>query len=497
MAWDIGKNIFFIFICVIFKLTKNNCISIAPKPRLNQRVIPNQMDVLAHLLFYKLKQGKSLSDACNLVAVEVTEIWKNQRKRVKYLKERRSIVRSLNRLHDEYYVLKKNSNRSTATEIEKRRNFMFKLVSEFDIESENIEQKTKTDATNEAESLISIPSTSSFIPNTPDPDYQPAKRTKRLNSFAISQDLVGALDRAKISNRRASNIILTSASAMGVNLDDVNASYSTFQRQRSRLRERMASEIRDKFLKNNANKRFIIHWDSTLLYNFTDENDVNAKVHRLAIILSNGDEMKLLSIPKIAGGSGKDQFDSVKSNIENWNVKTRIIGMCFDTTSVNTGQNVGTCVLLRSYFDDQLVEFACRHHVHELILKNAFKQSVEKTTTGPTVAMFDRFKSSWNTIQKSIIEPGINNNLIDSSFPSREKHELIEFFNKHLRIQHSRDDHVELLQLAIMFLGSNERFTIRKPGATSRARFMAHAIYALKIYLYRGQFKLTCKLKQF
>lgn len=454
------------------------------------------MDVLAYLLFYKLNRQKSLNVACNLVADEVIQIWNNQRKRVKHLKEKKNIIRTLQHLHDEYYSVKKGSNRTSDTEIKKRFDFTSKLLSEFCIEAEKQMPKKRKSNQDESESILSIPSTSTAIPKTPDPDYQPAcKRTKRVKSFAVIEPLVGALDRAKLSNRRASNIILTAASAMNVDLDNVNASYSTFQRQRSKLREQMANEIREKFLQNDENTKFIIHWDSKMLENFTDDAVALPRVHRLAIILSSGDKMKLLSIPKAAGGTGKDQFDTIKSVIDDWNVKNRIIGMSFDTTAVNTGSNVGTCLLLRGFFDEKIVEFACRHHVHELILKNAFQKAVEVTTSGPTVALFDRFKSNWNTIQKSITEPGINIDLIDASFATREKHELIAFFKDQLRIQHSRDDHVELLQLAMMFLGSNEKFTVRKPGATSRARFMAHAIYALKIFLYRGQFKLTSKLK--
>lgn len=56
-----------------------------------------------------------------------------------------------------------------------------------------------------------------------------------------------------------------------------------------------------------------------------------------------------------------------------------------------------------------------------------------------------------------------------------------------------RDDYCELLELVLIFLGEqipNINLKIRQPGAYHHARWMAKAIYSLKIYLFRNQFKL-------
>ena len=48
------------------------------------------------------------------------------------------------------------------------------------------------------------------------------------------------------------------------------------------------------------------------------------------------------------------------------------------------------------------------------------------------------------------------------------------------------------LQLTIVFLGGKlEKFTFTKPGALHRARWMAKVIYAIKIMLFKSQFKMT------
>jgi len=50
---------------------------------------------------------------------------------------------------------------------------------------------------------------------------------------------------------------------------------------------------------------------------------------------------------------------------------------------------------------------------------------------------------------------------------------------------------MELLQLTVVFLGGEitTGFQFRKPGAYHRARWMAKAIYAMKIWMFRRQFK--------
>ena len=67
------------------------------------------------------------------------------------------------------------------------------------------------------------------------------------------------------------------------------------------------------------------------------------------------------------------------------------------------------------------------------------------------------------------------------------------FCKEKLEVTQPRDDYRELLSLTIIALGGVPAGGIRvsKPGAYHRARWMGKLIYALKIFLFRGQFKLT------
>lgn len=55
----------------------------------------------------------------------------------------------------------------------------------------------------------------------------------------------------------------------------------------------------------------------------------------------------------------------------------------------------------------------------------------------------------------------------------------------------------ELIELILIFHGEcpSDEITIKKPGAIHHARWMAKALYSLKIYLFRDQFHLNIKEK--
>lgn len=435
---------------------------------LNKRKIPTRLDVLSRVLFQTLTLKQDPSTAYNLVADEIIFIWQTQRKRIQYLKEKKDIVQITKRLHQQYYGLLKSSKRTTETEIQKRNTFIAENSHEFDLsimkrESVASASTSKNKSPNEtAASMISSIVSSVGEDNASEFEPPPGKRTKRSKSFVYTNALIGAFDRGKVSNRRASLYVHTIGDSLNTNLDNLNVSYETIRRNRIKIRSIMDKEIREKFSDDSKNKKFVIHWDGKMLENLTNTEITTRNVHRLAIVLSCGKETKLLGIPKIRSGTGESQFFAVNSAIQDWGIKDRIIGMSFDNTSSNTSQQVGACVRLYNELNRNILWLSCRHHMYELVLKQIFYVVVERVTTSPNVAMFDTFKSRWPTLNQTIFEPGINDEKIDSAFQSTEKQELIDFFRKQLQIQQSRGDYTELIQLALLFLGANERFTIKK-----------------------------------
>jgi len=68
--------------------------------------------------------------------------------------------------------------------------------------------------------------------------------------------------------------------------------------------------------------------------------------------------------------------------------------------------------------------------------------------------------------------------------------EMVSFYSGTVGLQQPREDYLELLRLCLIFLGGGSDGTdiqFRAPGAMHHARWMAKAIYALKIVLFQDQ----------
>lgn len=202
-----------------------------------------------------------------------------------------------------------------------------------------------------------------------------------------------------------------------------------------------------------------------------------------------------MGIPKVENKTGKVCAEKVFEHLKAWKISNRIRGMVFDTTATNTGVRLGACIILEQLLNRELLHFACRHHVLELLISNAYTVLVEKTSAAPEILLFKRFAKYWNNIDSSRFSAETEDKLSKFISPNT-KHDLIKFINEEIIVGQKRADYLEFLELSLLFLNERETSTgkkilIRKPGAISRARFMAKLIYGIKIYLFRGQFHLT------
>lgn len=91
----------------------------------------------------------------------------------------------------------------------------------------------------------------------------------------------------------------------------------------------------------------------------------------------------------------------VHDHLVDWEAAEKVVGMCFDTTASNTGCKKGASQWLqKKYLKKKLLNFACRHHVLEIILKGVYITCFGETK-GPGVVIFNRFKNAWSTLDKS------------------------------------------------------------------------------------------------
>jgi hypothetical protein len=162
------------------------------------------------------------------------------------------------------------------------------------------------------------------------------------------------------------------------------------------------------------------------------------KVDRIAVIASGGGVCKLLGAPGICSGSGKAIAEAVIRCVEEWGIKEQLKGLFFDTTASNTGRKSGACTLIEEKMGRELLHLPCRHHIMEIIGSSVFAEC-HKSSVGPNVLIFKRFKLAWKNINKTEYK------VIEEQVGDREG--LIAFCRNQLIITQPRDDYRELLEL--------------------------------------------------
>lgn len=327
---------------------------------------------------------------------------------------------------------------------------------------------------------------SSELSDAEDIANEPANhlQKRKLRSTAVKHnEIISALDRTNTSHRNAAFILSATLQSVGIN--DSSCSKDTIARHRRKLRQKESLEIQQSFQPNEC---LTVHWDGKMLPSLKNKS----KVERLSVSVSSPNLVKLLGIPPLTASTGDAQANAVFKLLEKWNLTEKVRSMCFDTTASNTGIHKGACTLLQKKMNKDLFYFACRHHIAELVVGSAFDVLFEKST-GPNIQLFQKFQNSWDSIEKLNYQNSLKDNRIAKLIPSSNRSQIIKFLKSQLNENHPRDDYKEVLELGLLFLGSNNdsnSITIKAPGAVHRARWMAKIIYALKIYLYRNQFEL-------
>ena len=115
----------------------------------------------------------------------------------------------------------------------------------------------------------------------------------------------------------------------------------------------------------------VVYWDDKLL---VDTEERTQFLDRLAVLLTSteDDSTKLLGVPKLVSGTGKETAEAVNKLLESWDVGTDTVGACFDTTASNTSRFSGARVLIESLLERPILWLACRHHIFEVLPADVF-----------------------------------------------------------------------------------------------------------------------------
>ncbi|KAL4119640.1 hypothetical protein QTP88_012435 [Uroleucon formosanum] len=323
--------------------------------------------------------------------------------------------------------------------------------------------------------------------NVAGPSTKPFRSSRGFEAF-VSEKLAVVLDKCKISDRNAVDLLIATAEALGNNVNKLIINRSSIRSARIEFRKERAKKIRQDYNLTNE-ETVVVHWDGKLLPALTGKGLVD----RLPIVASVNGHEQLLGVPALNTGTGSDQANAVYQTLVEWCLTENVQAFCSDTTASNTGRLNGACVLLEQLLEREIVYLPCRHHIYEIVLKSVFDLKLNGTS-GPDVAIFKRFQLAWVTMDTKMFNSGIENCIVMGSV-NDACDDIIKFSIDLLEENHPRDDYRELLELTVIFLGGilPNGIHFKKPGAIHHARWMAKAIYSLKIYLFREQFRLTVK----
>ena len=303
----------------------------------------------------------------------------------------------------------------------------------------------------------------------------------------MTEKVVSVLDTCQISYRKSVHLISAIAESLGHNNDELILNKSSFHEKRKKIREEMAKKIKILFGYTQI-KAGIVHWDGKII----PDSITCKRIDRLPIIVSSDECEKIIDVPALEDGKGVTIAKAVYKALYDWGLTDSIKALCCDTTAANLGCLNGAAVILEQLLNDSLLYLPCRHHIYEILLAEAFAQKLPGTN-GPNVLLFKRFHDSWEEIDKSKYNNGLTD--IDPNLLGKVD-EVAGFVDTCLKQSLPRDDYKELLLLSKIFLGKScAKVKFYKPGAYHHARWMAKAIYSIKIYLFREQFQLTCREK--
>ena len=328
------------------------------------------------------------------------------------------------------------------------------------------------------------------------------RKEKRKGTVMIEvpRDIVKILaptaSRYDVSSTALSSILLQTVSAGGGDIHSLPLSRRQVERSSNVSISQQASSIKEIFKNIAKNMFFICHFDGKQLLEFT--MGVKSKKERLSVLVSSPDldQPQILGAVPLEGQTGADIFQGVLSLLEEFDITDRVIGLSFDTTASNTGPDQGACYRLEDHLNKALLWLACRRHVMELHIKHVAKVVAKEISgrkpTGPTNTLFKRMQDNWAVMLPMIDMTSLTKfdwKKVEGTLLEDQAEATLQILNQFLKDNtFVREDYKELCQLAVLFLGGPvPNFKFQYPGAYHNARYMAQAIYMLKMNLLMGK----------
>jgi len=253
----------------------------------------------------------------------------------------------------------------------------------------------------------------------------------------------------------------------GVDLDQVKCSLSTAARKLKKANKEFASIAKEdiKAAVNYSQFPCIVHFDGKTLYEINKGKKF--KNERLAVLVNIKGGSCLLGVPALPASTGEDQYNGVMKLLDEFSIKNKVGGLCFDTTSSITGIHKGALTRICNELGRTLLLLACKHHVTELRMVHFWETVTGEKTSGPDNPLFKALKNTFENPEydydpNKIVKfdwQATKETIIESSAADALTYCKAYVFQKDI----VRKDRKELAELVITYL-SETNLKIRKPG---------------------------------
>ncbi|KAG0716102.1 hypothetical protein GWK47_010430 [Chionoecetes opilio] len=377
-------------------------------PTITGAKLPSRGDVLRRFFYAHKEEKKTVQQSAAEAAKEVLDFW--TRARIPTIAET-SVRRKITGLFDEWKILSKSKNNSGVTPAEKQKTFQESLPDLLDI------------AHSDALTLMTIPEDKEFLLAQREKGRRGsmAGLDKKLKESVCRRE--SSLSRSRQQTPKGEEMVelesSSSESSSPANAANTSTSSSDagVASPPKRLRTRGTKSVLSLISSEPLTELGSVAAKPFELWRLRQDDGTCAE--RLAILVTGEGVEKLLGVPKLHSGTGDAAATAVFEALQDWGVQERVVTMCFDTTSANTGAINGACTILQQKIGRPLVSLACRHHVHELVLEKAFSTCLG-SSSGPEITIFSRFKDYWSYINQSAINPPTNEDLPETLVSKRD-----------------------------------------------------------------------------
>jgi len=138
----------------------------------------------------------------------------------------------------------------------------------------------------------------------------PSKPTRAKQNI-ITPRLAAVLNKCKISDRDTVHLLTAVAECFQVNCSEFVINRTSIKKVRENIRKQTSETIKTNFLNFDLNF-VVLHWDSKLLPDLLNRKNVE----RLPIIVTAPNVEKLLGIPPLISGAGKDICSAVHNTLQ-------------------------------------------------------------------------------------------------------------------------------------------------------------------------------------